>query len=232
MVTKAAMGDALHQAGRLKEAREWFEKAERDQMAGDPARPLLYRLQGYRFSDLLLSLHETEEVLRRVKITAGWESREGFRVGYALNRLMHARARLTPVNRPLMPDYDSIQAEIDECVAELRYAGQVEFLVLGLLARASANLATGIHSAVSDLDEAWEIAERGPMKLHMADIHLCRARLFGLPIADCQLPIEERKYPWESPAADLAAAEILINACGYHRRDPELTDAKQAILSS
>ena len=37
---------------------------------------------------------------------------------------------------------------------------------------------TGPESAQSDLDEAWEIAERGPMKLHMADIHLHRARLF------------------------------------------------------
>ena len=30
----------------------------------------------------------------------------------------------------------------------------------------------------SDLDEAWEIAERGPMPLFLADIHLYRARLF------------------------------------------------------
>ena len=29
---------------------------------------------------------------------------------------------------------------------------------------------------------------------------------------------------------DLAAAEKLINDCGYHRRDGELADAKQAIL--
>jgi hypothetical protein len=38
------------------------------------------------------------------------------------------------------------------------------------------------------------------------------------------------QYPWESPAADLAAAEKLINECGYHRRDEELADAKRAIL--
>jgi hypothetical protein len=74
--------------------------------------------------------------------------------------------------------------------------------------------------AQSDLDEAWEIAERGPMKLYMADIHLYRARLF----------FREKKYPWESPPADLAAAEKLINECGYHRRDEELADAKKAIL--
>ena len=31
-----------------------------------------------------------------------------------------------------------------------------------------------------DLDEAWEIAERGPMPWFLADIHLSRARLFGM----------------------------------------------------
>ncbi len=57
------------------------------------------------------------------------------------------------------------------------------------------------------------------MKLHMADIYLHRARLF----------FHEAKYPWTSPAADLAAAEKLIHDCGYHRRDQELADAKQAL---
>ena len=35
---------------------------------------------------------------------------------------------------------------------------------------------------------------------------------------------------WGSPQADLAAAEKLINECGYHRRDDELADAKGVIL--
>ena len=78
------------------------------------------------------------------------------------------------------------------------------------------------HGARADLDEAWDIAERGPMRLHLADIHLHRARLFF-----CEKP-----YPWKSPQADLAAAEKLINDCGYHRRDQELADAKRAILEN
>jgi len=53
-----------------------------------------------------------------------------------------------------------------------------------------------------------------------------------LRISDCGLRIEEGKYPWESPEADLAAAEKLINDCGYHRRDEELADAKKAILGA
>ena len=87
----------------------------------------------------------------------------------------------------------------------------------------------------SDLDEAWDIAERGPVRLHMADIHLRRARLF----------FREKEYPWRigknldgefitnrTAADDLAAAEKLIHACGYPRRDEELADAKRAILGS
>ncbi|HKQ78876.1 MAG TPA: hypothetical protein VJ810_34575, partial [Blastocatellia bacterium] len=92
------------------------------------------------------------------------------------------------------------------------------------LARAWLRSLTGAHigaeSEQSDLDEAWEIAERGSMKLFLADIHLYRARLF----------FREQSYPWQSPQNDLAAAEKLINDCGYHRRDGELADAKQAIL--
>jgi hypothetical protein len=79
---------------------------------------------------------------------------------------------------------------------------------------------TGAESAQDDLEEAWQIAERGPMRLHMADIHLYRARLF----------FRQPEYPWESPEADLQAAEKLINDCGYHRRDEELSDAKRVIL--
>jgi hypothetical protein len=66
------------------------------------------------------------------------------------------------------------------------------------------------------------------MKLHLADLYLYRARLF----------FNGAHYPWNQnsdgtprgPADDLAAAEKLINECGYHRRDEELADAKRAIL--
>src|SRR5262245_15898722 len=103
-------------------------------------------------------------------------------------------------------------------------AGQQQYLPLALLTRAWLRSLTGAHigpdSPQSDLDETWEIAERGPMKLFLADIHLYRARLF----------FREQSYPWKSPQEDLAATEKLIKDCGYHRRDSELADAKQAIL--
>jgi tetratricopeptide (TPR) repeat protein len=128
------------------------------------------------------------------------------------------------------PDLASAATEIDHAVSGLRRSGQ-DHLPFGLLTRAwlrsLTGPATGPDSAQSDLDEACEIAERGPMPLFLADIHLYRARLF----------FREAEYPWDKdpggkprgPANDLAAAEKLINRCGYHRRDEELADAKDAL---
>lgn len=65
------------------------------------------------------------------------------------------------------------------------------------------------ESCRADLDEAWEIAERGPMPLFQADILLYRARLFR-------------------DRAALAEARRLIEKHGYHRRDEELADAEAA----
>jgi len=135
--------------------------------------------------------------------------------------------------------------ELDVAVDGLRRSGNMDELPKALLTRAlyssveapahklrgdGQEAASLFSRAQEDLDEAWEIAERGPMRLFLADIHLYRARLFGKRIADSGDRKEEMPYPWESPAADLAAAEKLIDDCGYHRRDEELADAKAAIL--
>jgi tetratricopeptide (TPR) repeat protein len=133
--------------------------------------------------------------------------------------------------------FETARRELDAAVSGLRRAGAVEFLVRGLLTRAwlrfLAGARTGPESVQEDLDEAWEVAERGPMKLFMADIHLYRARLF----------FREAIYPWKvaknwkgelvtnrTAQDDLKDAEHWITACGYHRRDAELADAKAALL--
>jgi hypothetical protein len=71
--------------------------------------------------------------------------------------------------------------------------------------------------AQADLDEAWEIAEFGPMPLFQADILLYRARLFHDVVP----------YPWPGGARDdLAAVRRLIEKCAYWRRKEELEDAE------
>jgi tetratricopeptide (TPR) repeat protein len=114
-------------------------------------------------------------------------------------------------------------AELDHAVSGIRRAGSQDHLPRGLLTRAwlrsLTGARTGPESAQSDLDEAWEIAERGPMPLFLADIHLYRARLF----------FDEAKYPWQSPQHDLAEARRLIFKHGYLRRKEELEDAEAAL---
>lgn len=124
----------------------------------------------------------------------------------------------TMSNQPLISP-GSAQHHLDTAVHGLRRASQSNYLPLGLLSRAWLRFLQDDRDGASiDLDEAWEIAERGPMRLHMADIHLYRARLF----------YAVKPYPWDSPHADLAAARKRIEECGYWRRKEELEDAEAA----
>ena len=143
----------------------------------------------------------------------------------ALNHLTLGRAALYEAFLTQSAIHNPHSA-IEQAVSGLRSAGTMDHLPRGLLTRAwlraLTGRRTGAASAVADLDEAWEIAARGSMRLFQADILLMRARLFGLPSA-------EEKYPWESPQADLAAARTLIEQCGYGRRLEELEDAERAL---
>jgi tetratricopeptide (TPR) repeat protein len=132
-------------------------------------------------------------------------------------------------SRPTTPEgsqrrFTPAATELDHAVVGLRRAGTQDYLPRGLLTRAwlrgLTGPRTGPESAQSDLDEAWEIAERGPMPLFLADIHLYRARLF----------FREAQYPWpSSPQHDLAEARRLIFKHGYLRRKEELEDAEVAL---
>ncbi|MCX6879728.1 MAG: TIR domain-containing protein [Verrucomicrobia bacterium] len=138
--------------------------------------------------------------------------------------VLQARRDLLPHAKRLMK----------RCVDNSRKGNRLESLPIFLLQRAWLRALTGAltgpESTQADLDEAWEIAERGPMKLHMADIHLYRARLFGSWIVDSGSRMEEVAYPWTSPQHDLAEARRLIEQCGYWRRKEELEDAEGQLM--
>ena len=125
--------------------------------------------------------------------------------------------------------FDSCRASLQRAVDGLHLAGTQHHVPRGLLTRAMLRSLTGVptgpESAQSDLDEAWEIAERGPMPLFLADIHLHRARLFRGLTSEA----DGASYPWQSPAADLAAARRLIEKHGYGRRMEELEDAEATL---
>lgn len=128
-------------------------------------------------------------------------------------------ASVTSVGTAQQLDAIAAQNHLNAAVDGLRRAGTTQYLPGGLLSRAWLRFLQGDQDgARTDLHQAWEVAERGPMRLHMADIHLYRARLFHAV----------RPYPWDSPHADLAAARKLIEECGYWRRKEELEDAEEA----
>ena len=174
-------------------------------------------------------LKAVRAVSRRAAQTLKWAEENNLSlITIALDYLTLGRIELYEAvfnSSDLRIQHSKLKIALDQIVSRLRRAGYSIFLPSGLLTRAWFRFLSGAHtgpeSAREDLDEAWEIAERGPMRLFMADIHLYRARLF----------FREDKYPWESPQKDLEEAERLINECGYHRRDAELADAKRVILN-
>jgi len=159
------------------------------------------------------------EVEQRAAQTLKWAEKAGLSLlTKALDHLTLGRAALY---RALLAGGPSERAAALQCAREqlkaavegLRCAGFQDHIPRGLLSRAWLRHVDGdAEGAGADLDEAWQIAERGPMRLHMADILLHRARLFHDKDA-------------------LARAADLIQQCGYHRRDPELADAQQAALT-
>ncbi len=137
-----------------------------------------------------------------------------------LNHLTLARAALY---QAILHGERPSGTNLKEAMDLLRRAGAQEFIPRGLLTRTLWCAATGdFDGAREDLDEASEIAERGPMRLFLADIHLHRARLFGLMAG------RPKDYPWISARDDLDAARKLIETCGYGRRREELEDAEAA----
>lgn len=185
-------------------------------------------------SDLATKLRAvSERAAKALKIA----EQNNWLLSIALDHLTLGRAALYEA---ILGNFDIRHSsfDIDAAVSGLRRAGEQDPLVLGLLTRAWQRSLTGAltseqagpDSAQGDLDEAWEIAERGPMRLFMADILLTRCRLFGIAVKTGQgVNGPEVKYPWESPEKDLAEARKLIVACGYGRRIPELEDAEKAL---
>ena len=190
--TRTILADALHHSGDLAEAMRLFVEAERLQVELQPESPILYSVWGYRYCDLLLDGGETAEVLRRASLTLDGVGESPSPLDIGIHNLSLGCA------------YPSASAEaidhLDQAVDFLRRAGQLDRLPPALLARATPR----------DLDEAFRIATRSGMRLHLTDYHLIMARN--------ALAANDRPNAREH----FAKAEALVQATGYHRRDPDL----------
>ena len=101
--------------------------------------------------------------------------------------------------------------QVATALERLRLANILDHLPKALLTAAlyHATLGADPEQARRLLAEAEQIAERGPMPLYLADVHLHRARLFR-------------------DRSALAEARVLIEKHGYGRRRDELADAEAA----
>jgi hypothetical protein len=127
-----------------------------------------------------------------------------------------------------------------------------KLLARGLLARAEYYRVTGdLHKAQKDVEEAFSIASRGGMGLHLADCHLEYARLYlslrGAPATKQPPGNEEIASGDPSTALDehslrsgralvmtqarehLKTAKEMIEKMGYHRRDKEVEALEEAM---
>ena len=137
------------------------------------------------------------------------------------------------------PSAFSLPPSLSDAVNGLREAGQFDETPKGLLTSSVCHVLAGeLELAVDELNEALQIARRGPMPLFHADILLTRARLFAVGpvptgrVGEGNAAGGNRPYPWDTtPQADLAEARRLIKHHGYLRRMPELEDAEQALGS-
>ena len=234
MAFRTTLADALHQAGRRDEAEARFREAEGMQAKRQPEYPLLYSLAGFRYCDLLLAAPERAGWDGSQRSEVGGQKSELVAVCRAVEKrgakmfewrvpgdplldigLDHLTLGRAALYRAILEQSEvrNAESEIEQAVAGLRRAGTQNELPRGLLTRAWLRfLKDDPVGARADLDEAWQIAERGSMRLFMADIHLHRARLFR-------------------DKGELAKARAMIERCKYWRRKEELEDAEEAAQS-
>lgn len=176
-----------------------------------------------------LSICETVAGLSRESLT--FAEQTGVPVFSALASLTAAKAALYT---SILEGESDREQSVETATNSLAYAegmftagGIIEFRPLLLLTRAWLSAHTRCdENAVADLNEAWQIASRGDMRLILTDIFLHRARLFHT----------SRSYPWDNGGRtaedDLFDARDLIQQCNYWRRKAELEMTDAAIEAS
>lgn len=236
MAMRTTHADALHQAGQGAKADETFREAEALESNRRPTMPFLILVEGFQFCDLLLAGVERAAWRRCIgtsaqpfnaQILADVEHRAITALPLAMRNQRLLAAALDNLTlgrvaffRAILGNaaVDSARSRVEAAVRGLRQAGAMPHLPLGLLTRAWLRAVQRDPAAArADLDEAQQLAERGPMRLHLADVHLYRARLFF-------------RESLAEAREELQKARVLIERCGYHRRDEELRDAEAAIL--
>ena len=195
----ATLADILHQSSQptdLTYVASLFVEAELLQMEREPEYPLLYGLQGYRYCDLLLAQAKGDEAVCRATQTLVWAQDRLGPLAIGLDHLTLGRA--------LPPGSPESGNHLDEAITNLRRAGQLDYLLRALLARATD----------ADLAEVHRLATRSGMRFYLTDYHLAMVR----------------RDPNKSKALEhLEKAKKLVQDTGYHRREAEVSKLYQYV---
>ena len=154
-------------------------------------------------------LHAVEEIARRATQTLKWGKQYGSLLSVALEHLTLARALLyQAILSQSSPDPAVLTRETQAALDGFRNAEANNHLPRALLTAAWARHFLGQpEEARSLLDEAERVARRGEMVLHLADVHLHRARLFRDREELTRAAELIRKHHWGRRFAELADAE-------------------------
>jgi hypothetical protein len=169
-------------------------------------------------------LHTVQDVIRHASITRLWADELKMIADRGSDRLTLCEAQLCKVllQTPSGARPEGIEEAArlaDEALPYLQQSSLDSCLDLHCARSWVRVVQANPKDAQSDLDDAWSIAERGPMPLHMARVHLHRARLF--PRAS--------SYPWVSPKADIEAACRIVERYNFRGFEGELEDAESAV---
>ncbi|MBI4658642.1 MAG: toll/interleukin-1 receptor domain-containing protein [Verrucomicrobia bacterium] len=205
------LADSLHQSGDNHASARFDEAEMLWRSYGEGAEEAFsFSLHGFHNCDFLLDRNEFAHVLELASKQLSRSEILPPLLSHALAFLVRGRAQAAQALAKHMEPPASVEEDLDKAVHWLRRSNRYDYLPRSLLARAWLRSVRGrLDLARMDLDEAQQIAERGPMRLHLADIHLHRARLFH-------------------DKAELQKARALIEHCGYWRRKQELEDAEAA----
>ena len=247
MGVRTTHANALYQAGRWAEAEARFREAEKMQIKRQPEYPLLYSVWGFHYCDFLLAA--PERAAWQVICHAGLRPPEAA-VAHraALQGVSQRSAKMFEWRIPGDPLLDIALDHLTEGRRRVLrgdsgrlFTKTLPWVLTARRGRSSPGWHNALHTpqpphpildTFSQRREHWprERAERlgrGMGNRRARPHETLHGRYPSLPSP----PLFPRsKVSVGIPPTDLAAAEKLINDCGYHRRDEELADAKRAIL--
>jgi len=199
-----AIASVLYLQGKLGSATEHCVEAEKFQKKNQPEHQQLVSVSGFWYCLLLLQQStdrtQLDDILKRGKYSLEVSTKERWIHIAALDNLILARTYHK------LNELKEAKQYFDQAVADIKESSRRDFACFFYIDRANFYLdQKQFDEALHDLEEAWQIIERGKMKLYAVDYHLAMSRY-----ARVQQPEAVQSHEDE--------AKRLIDATGYHLR--------------